>query len=529
MINRLNIRGHLTPSRNCRWTDSFLTVITMATFSELGVGKRLCEAVVGMGWTDPTPIQEQTVPVGMSGSDILGQAQTGTGKTGAYSLIALGRTRPGSDRPTTIVMAPTRELADQVSKEMRNISRVTHHTVVAVYGGTGYEEQISRLRRGCDVVVGTPGRILDLQRRGHLDLSGVKELVIDEADRMLDMGFIEDMELLISLVPEGRQTLMFSATLSDEVRGIASRSMRDPTEVSVSQDELVSDLVTQYYVECKRNGKMDVLRDIMSNGDPKMVVFCSTKKMVDDLYEGLSQEGMKVGALHGDMPQFRRDRTIRGFKMDRMSILIATDVAARGLDIDNIECVVNYDAPLDPETYTHRIGRAGRAGRTGVSFTFITPKEDRRIPSYEEYMGREIQRVSRKQISRLTVSNPELKALHHVEEQRPKREKVRAVIRKGNAERSFFDVCVVSLDIGKSAGVSRSEIVSFVTSRARIGEDRIGRIGMGTSSSYVEMDSAVAGSVVKAVNGAKMNGKVIHAQFAPEKTKCKDKLKGTKD
>lgn len=505
----------------------------MATFSELGVGKRLCEAIAEMGWNDPTPIQEQTVPIGMSGSDILGQAQTGTGKTGAYSLIALGRTRPGSDRPTTVVMAPTRELADQVSKEMRSISRVTRHTVVAVYGGTGYEEQISRLRRGCDVVVGTPGRILDLQRRGHLDLTCVKELVIDEADRMLDMGFIEDMELLISLIPDGRQTLMFSATLSDEVRGIASRSMRDPMEVSVSQDELVSDLVTQYYVECKRNGKMDVLRDIMSNGDPKMVVFCSTKKMVDDLYEGLSQEGMKVGALHGDMPQFRRDRTIRGFKMDRMSILIATDVAARGLDIDNIECVVNYDAPLDPETYTHRIGRAGRAGRTGVAFTFITPKEDRRIPSYEEYMGREVQRVTRRQISKLTIANPELKALHHGEEreeQRPKREKVkvRAVIRKSNAERSFFDVSVVSLDIGKSAGVSRSEIVSFITSKARIGEDRIGRIGMSTSSSFVEMDSAVAGSAVKAVNGAKMNGKVIHAQFAPEKTKCKDKLKEKK-
>lgn len=502
----------------------------MATFSELGIGKRLCEAIAEMGWTEPTPIQEQTVPVGMAGSDLLGQAQTGTGKTGAYSLIALGRTRPGSDKPTTIVMAPTRELADQVSKEMRSISRVTHHTIVAVYGGTGYEEQISRLKRGCDVVVGTPGRILDLQRRGHLDLSFVKELVIDEADRMLDMGFIDDMELLISLIPEGRQTLMFSATLSDEVRGIAAKSMKEPEEISVSQDELVSDLVTQYYVQCKRNGKMDILRDIMSNGNPKMVIFCSTKKMVDDLYEGLSQEGMKVGALHGDMPQFRRDKTIRSFKMDRMSILIATDVAARGLDIDNIECVVNYDAPLDPETYTHRIGRAGRAGRTGVSFTFITPKEDRRIPSYEEYMGREIQRVSRKQISKLTIANPELKALHHEEEreeQKPKREKVkvRAVIRKNNAERSFFDVSVVSLDLGKSAGVSRSEIVSFITSKAHVTEDRIGRIGMSTSSSFVEMDSSIAGAVVKSINGAKLNGNVVHAQFAPEKTKCKDKLK----
>ena len=506
MSEIVNIGGHLTPHRKLSLNRQFSYGDIMATFNELGVGKRLCEAITDMGWTEPTPIQEQAVPAGMAGADLLGQAQTGTGKTGAYSLIVLGRTRPGSDKPTTVVMAPTRELADQVSKEIRNISRVTHHTVVAVYGGTGYEEQIARLKRGCDVVVGTPGRILDLQRRGHLDLSQVKELVIDEADRMLDMGFIEDMEMLISLIPEGRQTLMFSAT--------------------------VSDLVTQYYVECKRNGKMDVLRDIMSNGNPKMVIFCSTKKMVDDLYEGFSQEGLKVGALHGDMPQFRRDRTIRGFKSDRMPILIATDVAARGLDIDNIECVVNYDAPLDPETYTHRIGRAGRAGRTGVSFTFITPKEDRRIPSYEEYMGREIQKVSRKQISKLTIANPELKQLHHdePEEQKPRREKVkvRAVIRKPQAEKSFFDVSVVSLDIGKSSGVSRTDVISFIISKSHIGEDRIGRIGMSTSSSFVEIDSSVAGSVVKTINGAKLNGKSIHAQFAPEKTKCKDKLKSKK-
>lgn len=502
----------------------------MTSFNELGVSKRLCEAVASIGWTEPTPIQTEAIPLGMAGSDMFGQAQTGTGKTGAYSLIVLGRTKPGSDKPTTIVMAPTRELADQVSKEMRSMSKVTRHNVVAVYGGTGYEEQISRLRNGCDVVVGTPGRILDLQRRGHLDLSMVKELVIDEADRMLDMGFIEDMETLISMVPGSRQTLMFSATLSDEVRDIAEKSMRDPIEVSVSADELVSDLVRQYYVECKRNGKMDILRDIMANGDPKMVIFCSTKKMVDDLYEGLSREGLKVGALHGDMPQFRRDKTIRGFKMDRMGILIATDVAARGLDIDNIECVVNYDAPLDPETYTHRIGRAGRAGKTGVSITFVTPSEDRRVPSYEAYMDRKIERVTRKQIQKLQIANPELKAIRHdrePEEQKPKREKVkvRAVIRKDAPKKDFFDITVLSLDIGKSSGTSRNEIVGYITSCSGIGEESIGRIGISTSSSFVEVDSTLAGEVMKAVNKTKLNGKKVHAQFAPEKTKCKDKLK----
>ena len=497
----------------------------MTTFSELGIGKRLCASITEMGWTEPTPIQVQAVPEGMSGKDMFGQAQTGTGKTGAYSMIALGRTRPGSDIPTTLVLTPTRELAEQVSKEMKQLSTNTHHRIVAVYGGASIPDQIRKLEMGCDIVVGTPGRILDLNRRGNLRFDAVKELIIDEADRMLDMGFMEDMETIISLTPENRQTLMFSATLSDEVRSIAERSMKDPIEVSVSHDELVSDLVRQYYVEVKRNGKMDILRDIMANGDPKMVVFCSTKKMVDDLYSGLSEEGLKVGALHGDMPQLRRDRTIRGFKNDRMNMLIATDVAARGLDIDNIEVVVNYDAPLDPETYTHRIGRAGRAGRTGVSITFITPKEDRRIGVYEEYMDRKVERVTRKQIQGMQISNPELKALHADErrDEKPRKKKVKATITK-EASKGLEDATVLSLDIGKTSGTSRTDLVSHITRCAGITEDKIGRIGMGSSSSFVEIDTSIAGEVLKTVNGSRINGKKIRASFAPEKRKCKDKL-----
>ncbi len=499
----------------------------MTTFSELGIGKRLCAAISEMGWTEPTPIQVQSVPEGMLGKDMFGQAQTGTGKTGAYSMITLARTRPGSDIPTTLVLAPTRELADQVSKEMRALSKESRHRIVAVYGGASIPEQIRRLESGCDVVVGTPGRILDLHSRGILKFDAVKELVLDEADRMLDMGFQEDMETIISLTPPGRQTLMFSATLSKEVRAIAERSMKDPVQVSVSQDELVSDLVSQYYVEVKRNGKMDVLRDIMQNGDPKMVVFCSTKKMVDDLYSGMSEEGLKVGSIHGDMPQMRREKTIRGFKNDRMNILIATDVAARGLDIDNVECVVNYDAPLDPETYTHRIGRAGRAGRTGVAITFITPKEDRRIPSYEAYMDREVKRVTRKQIANMQISNPELKALHAGEDrsERPQRRpKVKAVIKKDRPISGPEDITVLSIDIGKSSGTSRAEIVTYIKSCADIGIDMIGRIGMGANSSFVEVDTTVAADVLKAINSAKLNGKKVKASYAPEKTRCKEKL-----
>ncbi|MBQ8179092.1 MAG: DEAD/DEAH box helicase [Candidatus Methanomethylophilaceae archaeon] len=501
----------------------------MATFSELCIGKRLCAAISDMGWTEPTPIQVRSVPEGMAGRDLFGQAQTGTGKTGAYAMIALGRTRAGSRTPTTVVMTPTRELADQVSKEMRALSSHTKHRVVAVYGGASISDQVQRLEEGCDVVVGTPGRILDLHGRGVLVFDAVRELVIDEADRMLDMGFMEDMETIISLTPESRQTLLYSATLSEEVRGIAGRSMRDPVEVSVSRDDVVSDLVRQYYVEVKRNGKMDVLRDIMANGDPKIVIFCSTKKMVDDLYEGFSAEGMRVGALHGDLPQFRRDKTIRAFRDDRMNVLIATDVAARGLDIDNIECVVNYDAPLDPETYTHRIGRAGRAGRTGVAVTFVTPMEDRRIPSYEAYMGREVERVTRRQVQNLEISNPELKAItkerrrerRRIESSKPK---VRAVIPKEKPAPPT-DVTVLSLDIGKSSEIDRTTLSSYVMSCSGIGEGDIGRIGMGSDSSFVEVSSDRAADVIRAINSTKLRGRRVRADYAPEKRKCRDKLK----
>ncbi|MBR6205076.1 MAG: DEAD/DEAH box helicase [Candidatus Methanomethylophilaceae archaeon] len=501
----------------------------MSLFSELGINKRLCKAIAEMGWSEPTPIQLQSIPVGMSGKDMFGQAQTGTGKTGAYAITAIGRTKSGSELPTTLIVVPTRELAEQVSNEIRALTKYTHHAVVTVYGGAPYADQVKGLKAGCDVVVGTPGRIIDLCGKGYLRFDAVKELVLDEADRMLDMGFIEDMDKIISMVSKHRQTLMFSATLSDDVRSVAERSMREPVEVSVSHDSLVPELVRQYYIEVKRNAKMDVLRDIMANGDPKMVVFCSTKKMVDDLYEGMSKEGVSIGAIHGDMPQNRRERTIRGFKANRMKMLVATDVAARGLDIDNIECVVNYDAPIDPESYTHRIGRAGRAGRTGVAITFVTPREDRRIPSYEEYMGKKIERVNRKQISKLQISNPELKAMHADESTKAAIRRIDAVARNatkgGHRAPRDADLTIIALDIPKDAGVSRTEIVGYVMKTSGVTEDKIGRIGIGNVSTFVEIDSAAASSVIRALNGTTFRERKVRAYPAPAKVKYKQKVK----
>ena len=499
----------------------------MSGFEELNINKKLLKAVDEMGWKQPTPIQSRSVPEGLMGKDLFGEAQTGTGKTGAYSLIVLGRTKSGQEKPSTIVLAPTRELADQVSKEMANLAKYTKHVVTAIYGGASYGKQIATLETGCDVVVGTPGRILDLQGKGILDLGSIKELVMDEADRMLDMGFIEDIEKIIDMTPPERQTLMFSATLSEEIYAIAGKSMKYPIEISVSHDVPVTDLVKQYYIETPRSKKIDILREIMANGDPKMLIFCSTKLMVDDLYDGFSKEGMKIGAIHGDMPQLRREKTIRGFKNNRMRVLVATDVAARGLDIDDIEVVVNYDAPVDPETYTHRIGRAGRAGRTGVSITFVTPSEDRRIPAYQEFMGVPVERITRKQLPKIKIDNPELKALHPAEDIREQpaishRKKVDATIEKNVVIKA--DMTVIALNIGKNENVNRTEIVQFVCGVSRIKEDQIGRIGISSKTSFVEVDSSRSDDVIKAINSSRLDGKRIKASYAPQKERCKDKL-----
>ena len=364
----------------------------MTDFKVLGLDDKLLKGISEMGWTEPTPIQVETVPAGLSGKDILAQAQTGTGKTGSYALIVLSRTRSGSAKPSTLVLAPTRELAVQVREEMYKLSKYTGHRCIPVYGGASIGEQARGLRDGTDIVVGTPGRLKDMISRGHLDLSEIKEVVLDEADRMLDMGFADELDFIMDSVPAERHTLLFSATMAESIRHIALKRMRTPVEISVSRDEPVSDLVTQYWVPLPRGVKMERLETILDNGCPKSVVFCQTKRMVDMLAERLSGR-FKVETLHGDIPQNKRERTMRSFRGDRFQVLIATDVAARGLDINSIDLVVNYDIPADPESYVHRIGRTGRAGKEGTAVSFVTKPEEYLIRRYERETGKRIMKI----------------------------------------------------------------------------------------------------------------------------------------
>ncbi len=320
----------------------------------------------------PTPVQEKAVPVLQQGRDLLAQAQTGTGKTAAFAIPILGRVSPGAKRPQAIVIVPTRELAVQVTREFGALGKYRDSHEVAIYGGVPYSPQERALRRGVGIVVGTPGRLLDHIERGTLDLRGIEVVVLDEADRLLDMGFAPDVRRLLRKMPPVRQTALFSATLPWEVRDLASRFTRDAVSLAIHPEQQTVDTVEQVWVEVLEQDKVRALEELLSRAEfDQVLVFRHTKRGVDDLVRQLGKRGRKVAALHGDLSQRERERTLEAFRAGEVPIVVATNVAARGLHIDDISHVVNYDLPEDTETFTHRIGRTGRMGQQGVAVTFV--------------------------------------------------------------------------------------------------------------------------------------------------------------
>jgi ATP-dependent RNA helicase DeaD len=355
----------------------------VTTFADLQIPEEIIRAMNDMGWETPTPVQIDAIPVGLKGGDMFAQAQTGTGKTGVYGSIILERIKPLMKSPSALVLVPTRELANQVFEEITKLAKFTGHKCTPIYGGVGIGPQIEKLRRGTDIVVATPGRAKDLINRNDLDLSKISVVVLDEADRMLDMGFARDLNFILSKVPRKRQSLLFSATMSPEIRHLAMRQMINPREILVSKDEPVLDLTKQYYVIADKEAKRDVLCTILDKDDPKTIVFCATKRKVDQLTKKLHALDYLAAAIHGDVAQNKRERVIKGFKAGSIRILVATDVAARGLDIEAVDFVINYDAPIDPDTYVHRIGRTGRAGMEGTAVSFFMPEERSMIRAIE--------------------------------------------------------------------------------------------------------------------------------------------------
>lgn len=367
----------------------------MITFADFGLSKELEKAVLNMGFEEPTPIQAQAIPIALSGKDMIGQAQTGTGKTTAFGVPLLEKI-VRDDGIQGLVLAPTRELAVQVAEELNRIGQVKGIRTLPIYGGQDINRQIRSLKNRPQIIAATPGRLIDHIERRTIRLNNIKTVVLDEADEMLNMGFIDDIERILGDIPEERQTLLFSATMPRKIQALAERFMIEPELVKVKAKEMTVTNIEQYYLEVHEKQKFDVLTSLLDIDSPDLaIVFGRTKKRVDEVVEGLIKRGYSAEGIHGDIPQAKRDQVIRRFKDQSIEIMVATDVAARGLDISGVSHVYNFDIPQDPESYVHRIGRTGRAGNKGQAFTFVSPREIDHL--------RIIEQVTKKKMSKKAI------------------------------------------------------------------------------------------------------------------------------
>ncbi|RPI30817.1 MAG: DEAD/DEAH box helicase [Chloroflexota bacterium] len=364
-------------------------------FTGMGLHPELVQAITELGYTDPTPVQAAVIPLMLAGCDVTGQAQTGTGKTAAFSLPILHNLIPGQEYIQCLVMVPTRELAIQVAEAMDDYGRYHHVRVLPVYGGQPYYRQTSRLKRGIDVVVGTPGRLLDLVRQNALDLSGVTTVVLDEADEMLSMGFIEDIEAILAVTPPARQTALFSATLPAAIRRLAERYMRAPEAVTIQREQVTVAAIEQRYYLVNEADKLAALTRLFEvEPVTSALIFVRTRAGTADLANELVRRGFPAEVLNGDLTQETRERVLNRFRQNQVKVLVATDVAARGLDIEDISHVFNYHLPEDEEIYVHRVGRTGRAGKTGIAISLVSPGEQWRLRKIEAFARSKIARTN---------------------------------------------------------------------------------------------------------------------------------------
>ncbi|MBZ0285500.1 MAG: DEAD/DEAH box helicase [Anaerolineae bacterium] len=366
----------------------------VSSFAELGLSEPTLKAVTELGYEEPTPIQAQTIQLMLEGVDVIAQAQTGTGKTAAFALPIIEKLDPKVRATQALVLTPTRELAVQVAEAFQSYSKYHRVSVLPVYGGQPIERQLRALERGVQVVVGTPGRILDHIRRKTLQLAPVRTVILDEADEMLNMGFIEDIETILKETSETRQTALFSATMPAPIAALARRYMHDAKRITVAAEQKTVSQIRQIYYEVGKRDKLEVLTRILDYETPTAaIVFCRTKLEVDSLGQRLTARAFAAETLHGDLNQVQRDRVMARFRSGQMELLIATDVAARGLDVEHVSHVINYDLPLELESYVHRIGRTGRAGRSGTAISLVTPRERRLWDAIQRTTSGSIQRM----------------------------------------------------------------------------------------------------------------------------------------
>ncbi|MBN1933090.1 MAG: DEAD/DEAH box helicase [Anaerolineae bacterium] len=537
------------------------------TFQTLGLCPELIQAVTELGYEAPTPIQAQTIPLLLDGRDVLGQAQTGTGKTAAFALPMLHTLDANRDYVQGLVVAPTRELANQTATAIHTFGRHCGVRVLPIYGGQSYARQINRLKRGVDIVVGTPGRMLDLIRKHALELDAIRFLVLDEADEMLSMGFIEDIEAILQETPATRQTALFSATLDASIRRLADRYMRAPQAITINPEQLTVDSTEQRYYMVHDADKPAALARLLEMEDiTSALVFTRTKSGADELVNTLSTQGFKAEALHGDMSQQSRETVLRHFRAGLCTLMVATDVAARGLDIEDVSHVINYDLPLDPEYYVHRIGRTGRAGKTGIAITLATPNERWRLNKIERYTSSSIAPAKLPTVSQIMNHRDEqfldqladqlaldqfqrertliaklvetgcdpldlaaaaIQLARREEQQRPIREVSqvhspepynarrdhRAQPRPGRSHtgtgRREPGMVQLYLNVGKTHQVHPGQIVGAIAGQANIPGQAIGAISIQMSRTFVDVAEPYVEQVLQKMIGWKWRGKTI--------------------
>lgn len=526
-------------------------------FEELNVDEKILKAIGDMGFEEASPIQAKAIPVVLEGKDIVGQAQTGTGKTAAYGIPMLQSIDPKLKCVQAVVLCPTRELAIQVADEIRKLAKyMSSIKVLPVYGGQEIVRQIKSLKTGVQIVVGTPGRVMDHMRRKTVKFDKVKMVILDEADEMLDMGFREDMETILTQMPEERQTVMFSATMPKAIMDIARTFQNDAEVIKVVRKELTVENIEQYYFEVRSKNKDEILSRLIDIYNPKLsVVFCNTKKQVDDLISELKGRGYFADGIHGDMKQAQRDRVMNDFRKGKTEILIATDVAARGIDVDDVDIVFNYDLPQDEEYYVHRIGRTGRAGRAGLAFSFVTGKEIYKLKDIERYcktkiMARQIPSLDDVKNTRIdnlfeqvrkTLEAGGLADMRAIVEEKINDEDYTSIDlaaallkmvlgddhdRKDDVLPVHFDdndgngskMVRLFINIGKKDKVKPSNILGAIAGESGMPGKLVGSIDMYDAYTFVEVPRKYADIVLKAMsNNVQIKGRTVNIEKAGKK------------
>ncbi|MGE5379217.1 MAG: DEAD/DEAH box helicase [Candidatus Aminicenantes bacterium] len=504
-----------------------------------------------MGYEEATPIQSEAIPALLEGKDIIGQAQTGTGKTAAFGIPAIEMLDPSDKSLQVVILCPTRELAIQVSEEMNKLAKYKKNfSFIPVYGGQPIDRQLKALKKGVQIVIGTPGRILDHLDRGTIDMSGVKLVVLDEADEMLDMGFRDDIELILNQTPKQRQTVMFSATMPKPIQALTKKYQRNPINIKVVHEVLTVPNTEQIYFEVKEKNKLEALTRIIDLYNLKLaLVFCNTKRGVDELVDHLQARGYAAEGLHGDMKQVAREKVMDKFRKGKVEILIATDVAARGLDVENVEAVVNYDMPQDEEYYVHRIGRTGRAGKPGKAFTFVTGREIFKLRDIQKYIKTKLKLhpvpsfddVEEMKVNifideiKNTVTKGGLKKYIYFVERLIDDEftslDVAAALFKMSfgenkkethteAEPRSSDLLKqvrLFLNVGKKDKVRPGDILGAIAGESGIPGKAVGEISMFDKFSFVNVPEIYAEEIIDAMQGNQIRGKKINIEIANKK------------